>query len=89
MSRFIAVPQRFGAIIFVVFLLSIGSPGAFPAGQPAQSSGAASDLFVTAGKSLVVDSPVNIQRVSVANSLVAEAGGGESQRGPCKRQGSG
>jgi len=36
-------------------------------------SGAARDLFVTVGKSLVVDSPVNIQRVSVANGELAEA----------------
>jgi pilus assembly protein CpaC len=35
--------------------------------------GAARDLFVTVGKSLVVDSPVNIQRVAVANGEVAEA----------------
>ena len=34
---------------------------------------AARDLFVTAGKSLVVDSPVVIQRVAVADSLLAEA----------------
>ncbi len=33
----------------------------------------ARDLFVTVGKSLVVDSPVNIQRVSVANGDLAEA----------------
>src|SRR2546427_6250779 len=38
-------------------------------GRPA----AARDLFVTVGKSLVVDSPVNIQRVSVANGEFAEA----------------
>ena len=31
------------------------------------------DLFVTVGKSLIVDSPVNIQRVSVANADLAEA----------------
>jgi pilus assembly protein CpaC len=31
------------------------------------------DLSVTVGKSLVVDSPVNIQRVSVANPAMAEA----------------
>jgi pilus assembly protein CpaC len=36
-------------------------------------AGAARDLFVTVGKSLVVDSPVNIQRVSVANGDLAEA----------------
>lgn len=34
---------------------------------------AARDLFVTAGKSLVVESPVNIQRVSVGDSQKAEA----------------
>src|SRR5579863_8973775 len=38
-------------------------------GHPA----AARDLFVTVGNSLVVDSPVNIQRVSVANGDLAEA----------------
>jgi pilus assembly protein CpaC len=36
-------------------------------------SQAARDLFVTVGKSLVVDSPVNIQRVSVGNGELAEA----------------
>ena len=36
-------------------------------------SSAARDLFVTVGKSLIVDSPVNIQRVSVANADLAEA----------------
>ncbi len=35
--------------------------------------GAARDLFVTVGKSLVVDSPVNIQRVALANGELAEA----------------
>ena len=39
----------------------------------AQEVAAARDLFVTTGKSLVVDSPVNIQRVSVANPGLAEA----------------
>ena len=34
---------------------------------------ASRDLFVTVGKSLVVDSPVNIQRVSVGNGEMAEA----------------
>jgi pilus assembly protein CpaC len=34
---------------------------------------AARDLFVTVGKSLVVDSPINIQRISVANGDLAEA----------------
>jgi pilus assembly protein CpaC len=34
---------------------------------------AAKDLIVTVGKSVLVDSPVNIERVSVANSEVADA----------------
>jgi len=34
---------------------------------------AARDLFVTVGKSLVVDSPINIQRIPVANGDLAEA----------------
>jgi pilus assembly protein CpaC len=38
-----------------------------------QEASAPRDLFVTAGKSLVVDSPVIIQRVAVANSELAEA----------------
>jgi len=39
----------------------------------AQPPAGARDLFLTAGKSLVVESPVVIQRVSVANPKVAEA----------------
>jgi pilus assembly protein CpaC len=39
----------------------------------AQEGGAARDLFVTVGKSLVVDSPVIIQRVAIANPELAEA----------------
>ena len=56
---------------------------AMPAVKAVQTTSAASvqeghpasarDLFVTVGKSLVVDSPVNIQRVSVANGDLAEA----------------
>jgi pilus assembly protein CpaC len=38
-----------------------------------EPSATARDLFVTAGKSLVVDSPVVIQRVAVADSDLAEA----------------
>jgi pilus assembly protein CpaC len=44
--------------------------GAAGAGQAPQG---ARDLFVTVGKSLVVESPVNIQRVSVGDARVAEA----------------
>ena len=45
----------------------------FAAAAQEPSAAAARDLFVTAGKSLVVDSPVVIQRVAVANSELAEA----------------
>lgn len=45
------------------------SPGQLQESRPA----AARDLFVTVGKSLVVDSPVNIQRVVVGNDTLAEA----------------
>ena len=43
--------------------------------QAAQQPGAvgARDLFITAGKSVVIDSPVEIERVSVANPKAAEA----------------
>ncbi len=48
------------------------SPGALGRSQQA-SVPAARDLFVTVGKSLVVESPVNIQRISVGDSTKAEA----------------
>jgi pilus assembly protein CpaC len=48
-----------------------------PQSQAAQTASQATtttrDLMVTVGKSLIVDSPVQIQRVSVANPIVAEA----------------
>jgi pilus assembly protein CpaC len=48
-----------------------------PQSQAAQTAAPATtttrDLIVTVGKSLIVDSPVQIQRVSVANPVVAEA----------------
>ena len=46
-----------------------------PAQQPAQENPATSarELFVTVGKSLLVDSPAVIQRVSIANGDIAEA----------------
>src|SRR3954470_7387790 len=48
------------------------APGPSPALQ--ETTGLVTkDLSVTVGKSLVVDSPVNIQRVSVANPALAEA----------------
>jgi pilus assembly protein CpaC len=46
-----------------------------PAQQPSQENPAtgARELFVTVGKSLLVDSPAVIQRVSIANGDIAEA----------------
>jgi len=58
---------RIAAIILACLPLACG-----PA-RAQEAPGAARDLFVTAGKSLVVDSPVVIQRVSVANPELAEA----------------
>jgi pilus assembly protein CpaC len=54
------------ALIPALLLLNLAQAQAPPAA-------AARDLFVTAGKSLVVDSPVVIQRVAVADSSLAEA----------------
>lgn len=54
-----------------VIVLAFFLTSAAAAQEP--SAAAARDLFVTAGKSLVVDSPVVIQRVAVANSDLAEA----------------
>jgi len=55
-------------------LISLLLRAAAVAPEAAQSPATAPrDLFVTVGKSLVVDSPVNIQRVSVANAELAEA----------------
>jgi pilus assembly protein CpaC len=50
-------------------------PADQPATQPAQENrgAAARDLLVTVGKSVVIDSPVDIARVSVANGDIAEA----------------
>jgi len=58
-----------GAAAAVVTAVQTQSATNVLEGRPA----AARDLFVTVGKSLVVDSPVNIQRVSVANGEFAEA----------------
>jgi pilus assembly protein CpaC len=44
-------------------------------GQPAAGAGVPRDLVVTTGKSLVIDSPVDVKRVSIANPDVAEAVG--------------
>jgi pilus assembly protein CpaC len=72
-------------VAFGLFLSGAGrsqaSPGSAGEGAPVRTHpagpqlapAAARDLFVTVGKSLVVESPVPIQRVSVANEALAEA----------------
>jgi pilus assembly protein CpaC len=55
------------------------TPGRLPEAEPATSasqeaaSAAAGKLMVTVGKSLIIDSPMNIQRISVANGDLIEA----------------
>src|ERR1041385_3038832 len=52
-----------------------GSPQPGPAPQDPQRSGNGTNakLSVTVGKSVIIDSPVEIRRVSVANGILAEA----------------
>ena len=57
------------SIVFVSILCVFSA--ALKAQQPAAPG--ARDLFVTVSKSVLVDSPVNIERVSVANGELAEA----------------
>lgn len=64
--------QRSFRLVFLWVLL-IGALLPLRRLLPAQQAAGARDLFLTAGKSLVVESPVVIQRVSVANPKVAEA----------------
>lgn len=61
---------RLGRLAPVIFLL--GSLPAFLAGQPSSSP---RDLSVTVGKALVIDSPVEVERVSVSDPTVVEAVG--------------
>ncbi|MGE5645960.1 MAG: hypothetical protein ACM336_09240, partial [Acidobacteriota bacterium] len=72
------------ARLFFAVVAAALAAGAMPGGfraegqtQPEPQAGApvgsARDLFVTEGKSLVVESPVNIQRVSVGDAAKAEA----------------
>src|SRR6185369_1965371 len=67
--------QTFVSLILGLCTTQLAQAAAAPEATTAQQApqGAARDLFVTVGKSLVVDSPVNIQRVSVANGELAEA----------------
>ncbi len=53
------------------FRAAESTPSGVQAGAP--PAAAARDLFVTVGKSLVVESPVNIERISVGDSKKAEA----------------
>jgi pilus assembly protein CpaC len=66
--------RKSGSLAAAFFLTLIVASAQAPAPQtPGQPASGARELFVTAGKSVVVDSPVVIQRVSVANGEVAEA----------------
>lgn len=64
-----------GVALFLAVLIpqSECSQATAQAGAPQASPAGPRDLYVTVGKSLVVESPVTIQRVSLANSIVAEA----------------
>jgi pilus assembly protein CpaC len=61
-----------GAVVVSMPSGSFRAAAEMQAGAPAAAP-AARDLFVTVGKSLVVESPVNIQRISVGDSKKAEA----------------
>ncbi|HYL34541.1 MAG TPA: pilus assembly protein N-terminal domain-containing protein [Bryobacteraceae bacterium] len=66
--------QKFLALLTVAVFLRAQSPE--PAAQqpsPENPATGARELFVTVGKSLLVDSPTVIRRVSVANGTIAEA----------------
>ncbi|HEV8039472.1 MAG TPA: pilus assembly protein N-terminal domain-containing protein [Bryobacteraceae bacterium] len=64
--------SRSFSFLAAVLLLHAQNPAEQPA-PPAAPPTAARELYVTVGKSLLVDSPTLIQRVSVANGTVAEA----------------
>ncbi len=57
----------------MILLVLIAAPGRVDSGPAVQTTPAARELRVTAGKSLVLDSPVNVIRVAVASAEVAEA----------------
>jgi pilus assembly protein CpaC len=66
--------RRSFSFLGAVLLLQAQNPAGQPAPQAPQAPPtAARELYVTVGKSLLVDSPTIIQRVSVANGTVAEA----------------
>jgi pilus assembly protein CpaC len=67
-------PRRALFLFWMVWILLIGAfLGTRAVVLAQQPPGGARDLFVTAGKSLVVESPTVIQRVSVADGKIAEA----------------
>lgn len=66
MRRFCGISLLLSIVLSASILLAVQAP------SPAAPS-TVRDLFVTVGKSVVVDSPVNIERVSVASGEVAEA----------------
>lgn len=59
--------KRLSSLAGIILMASLAAPAQQGPGS------AARDLFVTSGKSLVVDSPVVIQRVAVADPELAEA----------------
>ena len=62
-----------GAVVASVLSGDIRAAELTQSGAPAGRTGGERDLFVTVGKSLVVESPVNIQRISVGDAKKAEA----------------
>lgn len=69
--------MRAGCAVALFSIVSIfpqvASHGQLAAAARQQIPAAARELTVTVGKSIVMDSPVNIERVSVANGEIAEA----------------
>jgi pilus assembly protein CpaC len=71
--------QRSASILFATVCLSVSyaqNSGGDEAGARTQQAGASAapeKLMVTVGKSMIIDSPVNIQRISVANGELVEA----------------
>jgi pilus assembly protein CpaC len=70
--------MRFRSVVTVALACAIGFVASRSANAAQVQPGTAQqtgprELTVTVGKSIVMDSPVNIQRVSVANSELAEA----------------
>jgi pilus assembly protein CpaC len=71
--------RRSASILFAVvsvtasYAQNSGSEEAAPKTQQAGASAAPEKLMVTVGKSMIIDSPVNIQRISVADGNLVEA----------------